>query len=143
MKKTYQQLAISILLGVILAAAANFPFNLVVESALAADKYSIFSFSVHGATCAACMIEINSVLRNTRGVQAVSINQSTRPLTVSVLVDNSLVKLATVTKVLAARKYQVTGEKTLPYNKSTVAKFLLVPSNRAGFADNEPSLILP
>lgn len=127
----YQRMTLLILLWVILAGSKAF----------AADKYSIYSFSVHGATCVACIIEIDKLLRNTKGIRAVSINQAKRPLTVAVVFDQTQVQPATISKILETRKYQVADGKTMPYNKSNVSTFL--PQDKVRADDNKPNLIIP
>lgn len=112
------------------------------KSVQAADKYFIYSFSVHGATCVTCLVEIEKVLRSTKGIKAVSLNQGQRPLKVALVFDQAQIQPEAISKILEARKYQVTDKQTVPYNQRTFRRFISkpvsVPSERG-----EPNLILP
>lgn len=113
---TYQRISMLIVLGIVFA----FTTRLV----SAAEKYSVLSFTVGGASCVTCIIEIERSLRRTTGVKAVSINQAKQPLMVFVIFDRARTSPAAIAKVLQDRKYQVSDQKILPYDKNSAGKFL-------------------
>lgn len=116
--------------------------NLMGMAAKLSDKYVILRFSVHGATCASCMVEIDKALRAVNGIKAVSLDPRQRPLRVSVVADKLKVQAKTIESVLAVRKYQVTDLKTLPYSKEAVTQMLL-PNAKKVLKDKKPTLLLP
>ena len=79
--------------------------NLMVLAAKPTDKYSVLSFSVHGATCAACIIEIDRLLRAVKGVRAVNINPKNRPLKVAVVIESDQVHPRVIVQLLVEHKY--------------------------------------
>jgi copper chaperone CopZ len=132
-----------IVLGLAVSAAGEIlDFSPASKSALAADKYFIYSFSVHGATCVTCFIEIEKVLRSTKGIKAVRLDQRQRPLKIALVFDQAQIQAETISKILEARKYQVTEKQTVPYNKETFGKFLRKPEN-ALVEKDEPNLMRP
>lgn len=117
--------------------------NLIVLAAKPTDKYSILSFSVHGATCVACIIEIDRLLRAMKGVRAVNINSKNRPVKVGLVIESGEVHPKVIVQVLVAHKYQVADQLLLPYNKDTVAKYLPMPTNKNDSLNDKPKLIVP
>lgn len=127
---------------IVLALLVSITMPAPAEKSPAADKYSIFSFSVHGATCVACIMEINRLLRGMKGVKAVNINQTKRPLTVALVLDQSVIQADTIVKALELRKYQVMDLKTIAYNKTTVGQYL-VPAGQVQTEEEKPNLVMP
>lgn len=142
--KLYQRIStFTILLAMLWIAVGHIPDGFAEKPNLTGNHYSIFSFSVHGATCVACLVEIDRLLRNMKGVKAVNINQTRRPLAVAVVFDQSQVQPVAITKILQSHKYQVADEKSIPYNRNTMAEFFLAPQDKIRAEDDKPNLILP
>lgn len=141
-QKHYQQISMSIIVLAVMSFAVDYILPARAEkSDVMSQQYSIYSFSVHGATCIACLIEVDKLLRNMKGVKAVNINQTRRPLQVVVVFDKSQVQPIAFTKILQVHKYQVADEKSIPYNRRTMAEFFLSSQEKAD--ENKPNLILP
>jgi|GEM_PF-4074247 len=117
-------------------------FSVAGNLGFAADKYSILSFSVNGASCAACIMEIDRLLHSTKGIKAVNIDQTKRPLTVFVVFDKAIVQPSSIAKLLQSHKYELFGSKTLPYNQTNMAKFQS-PIDKIKANEEVPNLILP
>ncbi len=121
--------------------------NLMVLAAKPTDKYSnkysVLSFSVHGATCAACIIEIDRLLRAVKGVRAVNVNSKSRPLKVAVVIESDQVHPRVIVQQLVTHKYQVADQLVLPYTKDTVAKYLPMPANKNDSLNDKPKLMMP